>query len=323
MMVFPPQYTPPIPKSAPGTFFLTDPVTASRREKQWRIGPVTTPFNRVVFSPNGKIGEYGLLEIRAGATPENIVPVVEWAGPGVGLPEGDALPAPVDVDVLTGPRRDLVIVARLLAGGDETQLLRLGVTLDDASAEAPSATDGNPAQLPDFVPVSIPVAFLSQFAAGRPDDDSRCCPTSAAMILQFWGIDLEAVQFARLSYDRRHYLYGNWSLTVAWISTFGFISWVQRHRSVAELYQHVRAGYPVIVSLCFRPGDLPGAPVTQSAGHLLVVRGFGENGDVLVNDPAGRTAATGRRTYDYASFSRAWLGHGGVALHAVPEELIV
>ena len=54
-------------------------------------------------------------------------------------------------------------------------------------------------------------------------------------------------------------------------------------------------------------------------GHLLVVVGFTESGDVVVNDPAAAQRAGVRRTYDRGQFENAWLkrgsngGSGGLA----------
>jgi hypothetical protein len=47
--------------------------------------------------------------------------------------------------------------------------------------------------------------------------------------------------------------------------------------------------------------------VRASNGHLVVVRGFTKAGDVVVNDPAARTRAGVRRTYDRGQFEDAWL----------------
>ncbi len=308
----------------PATFFLAGGVTPDRPQVQYPIVRSSAPFDRVIISPNGTISETGSIEFCVGETMADFVPLVEWAGTQAAVAEGHKFPAPVNVDVLQldTATRELTIISRRFAGDATTTVTRLGITLYDSQIELPFGTGYSSVVPPDFSPLALPVEFLSQFAAGMADDDSKCCPTSAVMLLRFWGIDIEVRQFARLSYDRRHRVYGNWSLTVAAMSSFGIFSWVQRHRSLRELYSIVQAGRPVIVSISFGPGALPGAPIEKSAGHLLVVRGFTDSGDVLVNDPAGRTVDTGRVIYDQSAFVRAWLGHGGIALHAVPEESV-
>jgi Peptidase_C39 like family len=69
----------------------------------------------------------------------------------------------------------------------------------------------------------------------------------------------------------------------------------------------VRAGIPVVASITFGRGRLRGAPISATNGHLLVVVGFTRAGNVVVNDPAARTRAGVRRTYDRGQFEDAWL----------------
>nr|MBA2716200.1 C39 family peptidase [Propionibacteriales bacterium] len=69
-----------------------------------------------------------------------------------------------------------------------------------------------------------------------------------------------------------------------------------------------------VASIGFGPGELDGAPISSTNGHLLVIRGFTQNGDVIVNDPAALVAKTVRRVYDRGQFENAWLDTtGGVA----------
>jgi hypothetical protein len=68
---------------------------------------------------------------------------------------------------------------------------------------------------------------------------------------------------------------------------------------------------PVIASIRFREGDVKGFLYKSTGGHLLVVRGFDENGDVIVNDPASREKGNGP-VYPAAEFAKAWFDNGGV-----------
>ncbi|MDQ6780285.1 MAG: hypothetical protein M3Z37_03900, partial [Candidatus Eremiobacteraeota bacterium] len=57
-------------------------------------------------------------------------------------------------------------------------------------------------------------------------------------------------------------------------------------------------------------------------GHLLVVRGFTERGDVIVNDPYGRPGAI-RRVYRRGQFAHAWQhGSGGIVYVIAPPALL-
>ena len=70
---------------------------------------------------------------------------------------------------------------------------------------------------------------------------------------------------------------------------------IARHQ--AEIRAEIAAGRPVIVSIRAREGELAGAPYESTGGHLIVITGFDERGDVHVNDPATADPARGIVTY--------------------------
>ncbi len=72
-----------------------------------------------------------------------------------------------------------------------------------------------------------------------------------------------------------------------------------------------------MASISFGSGELPGAPISSSNGHLLVIVGFTSSGDVVVNDPAATTSAGVRRTYDRGQFENAWLPTSGGTVYVI------
>ena len=77
--------------------------------------------------------------------------------------------------------------------------------------------------------------------------------------------------------------------------------------------------------MCIRDSgkdDLPGAPMQQTGGHLVVLYGLefeGEHGYALVMDPGAASAAEVARRYPLKAFSDAWLSHrGGAYLFSTP-----
>ena len=67
----------------------------------------------------------------------------------------------------------------------------------------------------------------------------------------------------------------------------------------------VAAGIPVVISIAFGPGELVGGPLDSTSGHLIVVRGFTESGDVVCNDPAAASEAAVQVTYKRAELESA------------------
>ena len=63
-----------------------------------------------------------------------------------------------------------------------------------------------------------------------------------------------------------------------------------------------------------------GAPISASAGHLLVIVGFTDTGDVVVNDPAATTRAGVRRTYDRGQFEDGWIPTSGGTVYVITDD---
>jgi hypothetical protein len=71
-------------------------------------------------------------------------------------------------------------------------------------------------------------------------------------------------------------------------------------------------GLPLIASVRYAAGELAGAAVPETSGHLIVLTGI--DGDhALVNDPAAPTSSTVPRRYKLSDLSRVWLERTGVA----------
>ena len=73
-------------------------------------------------------------------------------------------------------------------------------------------------------------------------------------------------------------------------------------------------------SISFGSGQLSGAPISASNGHLVVIVGFRDNGDVVVNDPAAPSVRSVRRTYDRGQLERAWLDGSGGLVYVIHDD---
>jgi hypothetical protein len=68
---------------------------------------------------------------------------------------------------------------------------------------------------------------------------------------------------------------------------------------------------PVIASVRYGAGELTGAAIAETSGHLLVLTGQA-GGDVFVNDPAAPSATEVARRYRLEELRRVWLGRTGI-----------
>jgi hypothetical protein len=155
-----------------------------------------------------------------------------------------------------------------------------------------------------------------------PDGDSGwCSPTSMSMILSYWARDAgpcEPKVRAAVDgvYDWVYEGHGNWPFNTAYAATRNLEASVARFRSLTDAEPWIAAGVPVGMSYAWSPGQLTGAPVRSSDGHLGVLVGFDANGDPVVNDPAGKGDAI-RRTYKRAELENIWLTHSGGTAYIV------
>ena len=172
------------------------------------------------------------------------------------------------------------------------------------------------------VPAYSQMTHTGEYPQYGGGGEAWCSPTSTTMVLDYFDAlpapatyawvnpryrDRVVAHSARMTYDYGYRGTGNWPFNTAYAATRTDSAFVTRLRSLREAERIVRAGIPVIASITFGRGELTGAPISASNGHLLVIVGFTSTGDVVVNDPAARSNGTVRRTYDRGQFEDAWL----------------
>jgi hypothetical protein len=188
------------------------------------------------------------------------------------------------------------------------------------------------------VPRYSQMAHRGHYPAYAGGGAAWCSPTSVSMVLGYWGklpgpralawlpsthrgrvVD----HAARMTHDAQLRGTGNWSFSTAYAAHHAGEAWVTRLRDLRGVERWISRGVPVVASVTFGRGQLRGAPLSSTGGHLLVIVGFTKSGDVVVNDPAASTASGVRRVYDRGQFENAWLkryssggsmrGSGGLA----------
>lgn len=189
---------------------------------------------------------------------------------------------------------------------------------------------------------NIHIGEYPQYGGGG---EAWCSPTSTEMVVEYWGKGPDADEVAwvdpsyadpsvdhaaRFTYDKDYDGTGNWPFNTAYAASFGLSGHITRLRSLADLERHIMAGIPVITSQSFRADELDGAGY-GTAGHLMVIVGFTENGDVIANDPASSSNDEVRNVYKREQFETIWLrtkrytasgnvasGSGGIAYIITP-----
>jgi hypothetical protein len=159
-----------------------------------------------------------------------------------------------------------------------------------------------------------------------------CSPTSTSMVLGYYDAlpkptahrwvptghpDPWVDYAARMTYDSAYQGTGNWAFNTAYAAPRVGKAFVTRLRSLREAESFIAAGIPLVASISFGSGELSGAPISASNGHLLVIVGFTRTGDVIVNDPASTSRSGVRRAYDRGEFENAWLPASGGTVYVI------
>jgi hypothetical protein len=225
----------------------------------------------------------------------------EWheAGAKSFSPEHDGVRVDVDVIRATQPFDGIEVRARDV----EFDL----VAFSSAVRARPSLPYAREALILD-------VPRRSQYADAA-NERGWCSPASLAMIHAFHGIDDSVAETARAVFDRAYNGTGNWAFNVAYSGRLGLRGVVAHLCNLDHAQRLVERNLPLAISYSWSEGELPGAPLEHSDGHLAVLCGFTRDGDCAINDPA---APNVRVVYPRAAVERIWQRNEGVAYVVAP-----
>lgn len=185
------------------------------------------------------------------------------------------------------------------------------------------------------VPSYSQMVHEGDYAQWGGGGEAWCSPTSTSMVLGYYDalppassyswvpqrhVDPFVDHAARATYDHDYDGTGNWPFNTAYAAPLAGHAFVTRLASLRQAEKLIKAGIPVVASISFARGGLTGAPISSTNGHLLVIVGFTDTGDVVVNDPAAPTRGTVRRTYDRGEFERAWLPTSGGLAYVIRDD---
>lgn len=151
---------------------------------------------------------------------------------------------------------------------------------------------------------------------GPPAIGKRICsPTALAMTLQAARPGIDWMSVVEACHDGR--FYGSWPLAIQCAGRHGRLGAVEAVTSWRPVLEVLRAGSPVVASIRFGRGELPGAPLPETGGHLVTVYGI-DGEEVFVCDPAAPDHDSVPRRYGLGAFTAAWMRHRGAAYFLAP-----
>ena len=244
------------------------------------------------------------------------VPLARWGPHERSSLNGSAPGIAVETDVvrLEAPGEALQLRVR---EGDASAVRSLAVAIPHTSPYAPSSQ-------PDEHSVDLVVPEQSQYVV--EGERGWCSPTSLSMVMAYyarrferadWRLDVASV--AARVHDARYGGTGNWAFNVAFAGSLGFTAFVAYLDDLEHARRFLRRAMPLVISYSWAEGELDGAPLARSDGHLAVLRGATSQGDAILNDPAHPQIRT---VYPRAQLERLWIeGSGGLCYVVVPHEL--
>ena len=286
------------------------------------------PFDSLIFSVNARLpeGSSFLAEVQAGIKNENGGWTWSpWYKMGRFAPDrssesfpnqNDAI-ALVDIDTLKLKKYAHAFKYRvtLESRSDNMPVLRLAaVTYTDTKANYGEKSALKP--LGEEIKKDKPMPWVRRLDVPKRSQKSEdkkyskdvCSPTSLGMALEYWGLKKPTMDIGAAVYDNAGQIYGNWLFSVAYAGNGEFDAFVSRFVSAAEAEFEIAHLRPVIASITYGPNELKNSPITRTKGHLVVIKGFDESGDFLVNDPAA-DEKTVERVYRRNEFAKAWLAN--------------
>jgi len=242
-------------------------------------------------------------------------PMGEWGAVPPTTPPESPIRRDVDTASWKGTADAVRVRVRRMANqeGRLPRLKRIILACDAETGDEPHQSPPTPG------PAIRAVPFRSQMGESPEIARRICGPASLAMHLAAREPLLRTEEVAAAVYDRAHDLYGNWAHLAAVAGEHGFVAWVERYARLADVEERLLAGYGAILSLSFEADELEGAPIPRTTGHLLVLRGWDEEGNPVCNDPAFPDNRGDGVVYRREQLERAWAAHGGATILLRPE----
>lgn len=144
-----------------------------------------------------------------------------------------------------------------------------------------------------------------------------CSPVATAMVISAHKKGVVTEHVIADCHDPVTGMYGLWPLAVRSAARAGLVGAVELFHDWAPALDCLSAGLPLVASIRYGAGELPGAPMRSTGGHLVALTGV-DGDEVLVNDPAAPIHSTVSRRYPLEAFSRAWFRHRGAVYILCP-----
>ncbi|MFA3783366.1 C39 family peptidase [Melioribacteraceae bacterium 4301-Me] len=150
--------------------------------------------------------------------------------------------------------------------------------------------------------IFIDTKHIYQYSVDPEIGGEICSPTSVAMVLRSYNIDVDPLQFARDTKCPYWGIFGIWPRVVQNAAEYGLNGAVTRYRSWSQAREVLASGGRVVMSV--------GSPLYPN-GHLIMLAGFDTNGNPISHDPAKSNGY--KYVHNKTDLSKSWFNKGGIA----------
>ena len=139
----------------------------------------------------------------------------------------------------------------------------------------------------------LSVPALSQMEADPALASRICSPTSVAMVLGYLGVGVTPERLAADVFHPALDIYGVWPAAVSAAARRGIPGYLLRFPDWTAAAWCLDHGLPIIASVRYEAGELTGAAIAATTGHLVVLTGYTGPERTALITPVCRTPGAG------------------------------